>query len=76
MSEQNIPIFVKVEEYKEVIDVIKVLRQKVGEAQEIIKDINKLKNEEDAEIGLWVKNLEDVNSKMEFIDELLFEPKF
>ncbi|PLW79719.1 hypothetical protein C0585_06345 [Candidatus Woesearchaeota archaeon] len=76
MSENNIPVFVKVEEYKDVIDIMKVLKEKVKEANVILGDINKLKNEEDAELELWSKNLTDVNSKLEFIDKLLFEPKF
>ena len=76
MEEKNSPVFVKVEEYKDVIDIIKVLKQKIKETRETIGEINKIKNEEDAEIELWVKNLEDANSNIEFIDGLLFEPKF
>ena len=76
MSEQNIPVFVKVEEYKDVIDMMKVLKDKGNEAQGVIDDINNLRDEEDAEISLWTKNLEEVNLKLDFIDDLLFEPKF
>jgi len=76
MCENNVPVFVKVEEYKDVIDIMKVLKEKVKEANVILGDINKLKNEEDAELGLWSKNLTEVNSKLDFIDKLLFEPKF
>ena len=76
MSEQNIPVFVKVEEYKDVIDMMKVLKDKVNEAQGVIDEINNLRDEEDAEISLWTKNLEEVNLKLDFIDDLLFEPKF
>lgn len=76
MTQENVPVFVKVEEYKDVIDIIKVLKQKIKETRGVIGDINKLKNEEDAELELWTKNLDDVGSKVEFIDKLLFEPKF
>lgn len=76
MNEKNTPIFVKIEEYKDVIDIIKVLKQKIRETKETINQINKLKNEEDAEIELWTKNLEDATSNIDYIDSLLFEPKF
>lgn len=75
MDERNAPVFVKVEDYKDVMDIITVLKDKIAETENTISQINKLKNEEDSEIELWEKNLSDIKTKLEFIDGLMFEPK-
>ncbi|MFC1801095.1 hypothetical protein ACFLZB_01415 [Nanoarchaeota archaeon] len=71
----EMPVFVKIEDYKDVLDVMNILRNKVDDAKDTLRKINELKNEEDAELDLWHATLEDVERKIDFVDKTLFEPE-
>lgn len=74
MQNENMPVFVKIEEYKDVLDIMNMVKAKLEEAKAIIAKINELKNEEDAELELWHAGVEEVERKIDFIDRSLFEP--
>ncbi|MBD3203323.1 hypothetical protein GF327_03455 [Candidatus Woesearchaeota archaeon] len=69
-------VFVKIEEYKDILDIIELLKEKLNEANDILGKINDLKNQEDSELELWRNGLNDVERKLNFIDQSLFEPKY
>ena len=68
------PVYVKIDEYKEVLQVIGIIKDKIANAKEIINKINELRNEEDAELELWHSGLEEVERKVDFVDRSLFKP--
>ena len=70
----NMPIFVKIEEYKRVLEVLRQLDNKVEQAKKMIEKINDLKNEEDSAIALWEKQLTDVENRLDNIGKKLVEP--
>ena len=70
----GMPVFVKIDDYKDVLDVVELLKGKVREAKEIQEKINTLKNEEDVELEIWRNNLEELERKIHYIDTTLFEP--
>ena len=70
----EMPVFVKIDEYKDVLEVMNMIKNKLEEAKETLGKINELKNEEDAELELWHSGLEEVERKIDFIDRALFEP--
>lgn len=72
---EQAPVFVKVENYKDVLDVIELIRSKVDEAKNTLAEINELRNEEDAEIDLWSSTLDEIEKKVHSIDRALFEPE-
>jgi len=74
MEKEHMPVFVKIEEYKDVLDIMNMIRNKLGEAKTILAKINELKNEEDAELELWHSGVEEVERKIDFVDRALFEP--
>lgn len=71
----EMPVFVKVEEYKEVINIISSIRSKIEDARTALKKVQDLKNEEDAELELWQSAIDDVERKVEFVDSTLSEPE-
>lgn len=73
MSEM--PLFVKIEEYKDVLDVVNMIKTKIEDAKRTLSKINELGNEEDAELEQWHATIEEVERKVEFIDKTLFEPE-
>ena len=76
MTEHNMPVFIKIDEYKDIMDVIKVLKEKVKQTQDLLHEVHKLKEDEESELSSWSKNLSEVGNKLEFIDNMIFEPKF
>ena len=71
---EGMPVYVRIEEYKDVLDVMNMIRNKIEAAKETLAKINELKNEEDAELELWHTGLEEVERKVVFVDKTLFEP--
>ncbi len=71
----EMPVFVKIEDYKDVLDVINIIKNKVVDARKTLEKINELKNEEDAELDLWRNSLGEIDRKVDFIDKTLFEPE-
>lgn len=69
------PVFVKIEEYKNVIDVLELIKDRLEEAKRTLADINQMKNEEDEELDAWRNTLNDIEKKIENIDRTLFEPE-
>lgn len=72
---EEMPVFVKIEEYEEVLDVMNLIKNKIEDAKKTISKINELKNEEDSELEMWRATLEEIERKTEFIDRSLFEPE-
>lgn len=75
MSEGDIPIFVKIEDYKDVINVIDLLKNKLSQAKDLLEKINELKEEEDSELDLWKGNIDEIEDKIETIDDSLINPQ-
>ncbi len=75
MMAKEVPVFIKVDDYKDVIDVMELIKNKIMEANGVLEKIRRLKAEEDAELELWNSNLEDIERKISYIDRTLFEPE-
>ena len=72
-SNDSTPIFVKIDEYRDVLDVMNVIKKKLVEAEGYFKIISELKNKEDAELDEWKQILDDVGRKVDGIDKMIFE---
>ncbi len=75
MDEKEMPIYVRIEEYRDVLDVVNMLKNKLEEAKNVLAKLNELKNEEDIELERWENGLAAVERKIQFIDKTLFEPE-
>jgi len=69
------PVFVKIDDYKDILDVLDLIKDRLGEAKRTLADINELKNDEDAELELWGSTLNEIEKKLEDINRTLFEPE-
>ncbi len=74
-SDKTAPVYVKIDDYKDVLEILNLLKLKLGDAKDTISRVNELKNEEDAELDLWNTELEEIERKVNFIDRSLFDPK-
>lgn len=68
------PVFVKIGEYKDVLEVVGIIKDKIENARSTLGRINELKNEEDSELDLWNSKLDEIEKKIDFIDKSLFQP--
>ena len=69
------PIFVKIDDYKEILDVLELIRDKIKGIRTTLGAISTLRNQEEAEIAGWNKTIDDIEKKIEDIDKLMFEPE-
>jgi hypothetical protein len=67
------PLFVKVSDYKAILDCTNVIKSSIKEAENIILRLNELKNEQDKAFEVWRNQLEDVQRKLTYIDKSVFE---
>lgn len=77
MREQRsgMPVFVKIDEYKDILDVLDMIKSKIKEIRDVLGNINALRNEEDAELAMWNNTINDIEKKIDSIDKLMFEPE-
>jgi len=71
----RMPVFVKVDEYDQVLSLLKTVRNKLDEARETLSKIHDLKNDEDHQLELWQNSLSEVEKKVDFINHSLTEPQ-
>ena len=71
--DKNLPVFVKINDYKEVLDVVDVMKQKLKETTQTLSKIKELKAEEDKELQEWERNVTEISRRLAFIDSAFFE---
>ncbi|PIN76785.1 hypothetical protein COV17_01010 [Candidatus Woesearchaeota archaeon CG10_big_fil_rev_8_21_14_0_10_36_11] len=71
----RMPVFVKIDEYDDVLSLLRMVRAKMEEAKETLAKIHDLKNEEDHQLEVWQNTLVEVEKKIDFIDHSLNEPE-
>lgn len=67
-------VFVKIDEYKDVLRVVGLIKDKLNEAKGRLEKVKELKNQEDAELERWGGRLSEIEARIEGIDQMLFEP--
>lgn len=70
----DMPVFVKVEDFKDALDVMNMIRLKIEDAKKTLEKVHELKSEEETELELWHTSIEEVERKIDFIDKTLSEP--
>lgn len=72
---EKMPVFVKIEEYNDVLNLMRTIRKKLDEAKGTLLKIHDLKNEEDHQLEMWQNTLAEVEKKIDFVDHSLNEPQ-
>lgn len=65
-------LFVKIDQYDYAIDTINKVKSKLEEAKEILRNIERVKEQEDAELKIWQRDLEEIKNKITMVDQSLF----
>ena len=69
------PVFVKIDEYKEILDILEMIKSKVKDVKETLSGINSLRSEEESEVALWNRTISEIERKIDGIDKMMFEPE-
>ena len=72
---EKMPVFVQVEDYRDVLALLRAIEKKVDDAKDTLLRINELKNEEDELVEHRQTGLAEVEKKIEFINHSLNEPE-
>lgn len=75
MDGKRADLFIKIDEYKDILDIINLVQQKIRHSRELLNKIEELKAQEDSQIQEWKMAIDDVDKKMIFIDQVLLEPE-
>ena len=67
------PVFVKVDEYREILDVLDMVKAKISEIRETLGSVNEIRKEEDAEVSMWNSTIDDIEKKISDIDSMMVE---
>ena len=67
------PVFVKVDDYKEILDVLDMVKGKLDEIRGTLNGIHEMRNQEDAEVSMWNHTIDEIEKKVENIDKMIFE---
>jgi hypothetical protein len=70
---EKIPLFIKVDHYEDVLDVIGLIKEKLGGIKQSFEKIEHLKSEEDAKIESWHRTVEEIEARLGSIEHSLFE---
>lgn len=69
----NRPVFVQIDDYKDAMNSIEVLKQKIREVEYILDRLNEIKSQEQLEISNCETSLNKIKEKLISIDKKLFE---
>lgn len=73
MGHEEKPLFVRVERYKNVVDTLEDLKQKLAEAGDVLRELSRIKADEEQELTNWQQDLEGVKEKLLLIEKNLTE---
>ncbi len=72
---REMPIYVKIDEFKDIAEVVEMIKEKVAETKSVMARLAEIKNQEDTELEQWKNQLDEVESRISFIDKTLFMPE-
>jgi predicted nucleic acid-binding Zn-ribbon protein len=72
---QKNPVFVKIDEYKKLLDAVDSIKKQIESVRKTMHQIELLRAQEEQELLLWKNNLVDVEKEVAFLDRTLFEPE-
>jgi len=73
--QENAQVFIKIDEYNNILETITLVKEKLDEARNILKRISELKIEEYNQLGNWDSNLEEIEKKIASVDKALGKPE-
>jgi len=71
-SKQREPIFVKIDKFNDALNNFEAIKQKISEIDSLLKKVKETRTKEQEEIDSWEREVEEIMSKVNNIDQKLF----
>ena len=65
-------VFIKMDHYKEALDTIHKIREKIKSADAVLNDLRSMKSKEDEHLDKWHRDLEVIKEKLTKMDDVLY----
>ncbi len=75
MDDSRAQVFVKVEEYKAILELLNKIRERLNQARALLARVNELKQQEDQQIESWAKDIDDIEERLTSISQSFSEPQ-
>ena len=75
MNTRNGPMFVSVQDYQLILNGVAAIKGKLAETDESFKKLQTIKQQQDKQLDDWRATLEDVQQKLTYVDDVLFEKR-
>lgn len=66
------PVFIRVDKYKESLEIFEKTREKIIEIEDLLKRNKQIKEEEEQQIGEWEAQIEEIKEQIQKIDKEMF----
>jgi len=67
------PIFVKIEKFRDALNILESIKNKLKESSELLESIRETQRKENEEIDKWAREIEDLKDKVMIVDKKLFD---
>jgi|GEM_PF-2401630 chromosome segregation ATPase len=71
-GKQREPIFVKIDKFNDALNNFEAIKQKISEIDSLLKKVKETRTKEQEEIDSWEREVEEIMSKVNNIDQKLF----
>ncbi|MBI5388983.1 hypothetical protein HZB01_01230 [Candidatus Woesearchaeota archaeon] len=68
---ETMPVFVKVDNYKDIIDTLEIIKERMERAKGDLAKIHDLKAKEDQELQQWAVGIDEMEAKLASIETTL-----
>ncbi len=66
------PVFVKIDQYKQLTQILAAIDQKINESEKLLQQLAKLSEDEEAQLKAWATSLEEVKARSEELNRAFF----
>lgn len=69
----NKPLFIKINEYKDIRDIVQLVKTKVSDIKKTLYDIDALKRQEEEELARWHGTVDEIEKKVDVMTHILHD---
>lgn len=66
-------MFVRMEQYREAVKTIDMIKAKIAEAENALKKLHDFKDEEEAEMAIWRNTVDELKSRIAAIEKTMID---
>lgn len=66
------PIFIRIDKFEESLKIFEKTKERISEVEKMLRDIKRIKEEEEKEIVIWEEELQNLKDQIERVDQDIF----